>query len=205
MRWGARKGGAGGLLSRTAGFAGLGLAGQCAVIVGRMALLGLGTAFCFAPMVSLLATWYPEKRGQVIGYMSAGVGAGIFPPGLLVPWLSEHFGEHGWRLAWGLFGALSAVAVALVLAAVRDPEPIAHDHPDRPAPADKWRIYRNPRVIIMAAIYGINGLVYIIQAIFMVSYVVESGFEESTAGWLMAMSGLLSVVAGPSWRTPSHL
>ncbi len=204
-RWGARNAVATGLLILTVGFAGLALASAYPVVVGLMALLGLGTAFCFAPMVSLLATWYPEKRGMVIGCMAGGVGAGIFVTGLLVPWLSDQFGEHGWRLAWGLFAALAAVAVALVLAAVRDPAPVAHDHPDRPAPADKWRIYRNPRVIIMAAIYGIIGMVYIIQAIFMVSYVVESGFDEATAGWLMAMSGLLSVAAGPLWGSLSDV
>ncbi|UWN49799.1 Hexuronate transporter [Alcanivorax sp. ALC70] len=143
-RWGARNAVALGLFILTFGFAGLAVASDYRWILGLMGLLGLGTAFCFAPMVSLLATWYPERRGLVIGCMGAGVGAGLFGTGLLVPWLSDAFGDHGWRFAWGLFAAFSAVAVALVLIAVRDPEPLGSDDPQRPAPADKWRIYRHP-------------------------------------------------------------
>ncbi|QJX02426.1 MFS transporter [Alcanivorax sp. IO_7] len=90
-----------GLFILTFGFAGLAVASDYRWILGLMGLLGLGTAFCFAPMVSLLATWYPERRGLVIGCMGAGVGAGLFGTGLLVPWLSDAFGDHGWRFAWG--------------------------------------------------------------------------------------------------------
>ena len=42
-------------------------------------------------------------------------------------------------------------------------------------------------------------MVYIIQSIFMVSYVVEAGHGDDVAGWLLAMSGLLSVASGPLW------
>ncbi|HCE38444.1 MAG: MFS transporter [Alcanivorax sp.] len=204
-RWGARNAVALGLFILTFGFAGLAVAADYRWILGLMGLLGLGTAFCFAPMVSLLATWYPERRGLVIGCMGAGVGAGLFGTGLLVPWLSDAFGDHGWRFAWGLFAAFSAVAVALVLIAVRDPDPLGSDDPQRPAPADKWRIYRHPRVITMATVYGVIGMVYIIQSIFMVSYVVEAGHGDDVAGWLMAMSGLLSVASGPLWGSLSDI
>lgn len=202
-RWGARNTVVAGLAAVTFGFAGLAAASNYYLIVGLMALLGFGTAFCFAPMVSLLATWYPERRGLVIGCMSAGIGVGIFVIGLLVPWLSNLFGPDGWRVTWGIFAGFSGGVGLLVLLAVCDP-PVGDDtNTARPPSADKWMIYRNPRVITMALVYGIIGMVYIIQAIFMVSYVVESGFDETTAGWLMAMSGLLSVASGPLWGSLS--
>jgi MFS family permease len=202
-RWGARNTVIAGLAAVTFGFAGLAAASNYYLIVGLMALLGFGTAFCFAPMVSLLATWYPERRGLVIGCMSAGIGAGIFVIGLLVPWLSNLFGPDGWRVTWGVFAGFSGGVGLLVLLSVCDP-PIGNDiNMARPPSADKWMIYRNPRVITMALVYGIVGMVYIVQAIFMVSYVVESGFDETTAGWLMAMSGLLSVASGPLWGSLS--
>lgn len=204
-RWGARNTVVTGLAVVTLGFAGLAMASDYWVIVGLMAFLGFGTAFCFAPMVSLLATWYPERRGLVIGCMSAGIGAGLFSIGLLVPWLSQLFGADGWRAAWGVFACVSGLVALLVLLAVCDP-PLADDgQAARPPSADKWLIYRNPRVITMAVVYGIIGMVYIIQAIFMVSYVVESGFDETTAGWLMAMTGLLSVISGPLWGSLSDV
>jgi MFS family permease len=60
-------------------------------------------------------------------------------------------------------------------------------------------IYRNPRVLIVAATYGIIGLGYIVQTVFMVSFMVESGYSESIAGRYVAMMGLLSIIAGPLW------
>ncbi len=62
-----------------------------------------------------------------------------------------------------------------------------------------------PRVITMATVYGVIGMVYIIQSIFMVSYVVEAGHGDDVAGWLMAMSGLLSVASGPLWGSLSDI
>lgn len=198
-RWGAKQAVVLGLLIVATGFAGLALASHYLLIVALMALLGFGTAFSFAPMIALLATWYPEKRGQVIGFMSAGIGLGLLITGALVPWLLELFGDIGWRVAWGVFGASAVATGLLVLGVVRNP-PVERAGPDsRPPAADKWLIYTNPRVLVVASIYGIIGLCYIVQAVFMVSYVVESGFSEAVAGGLLAMSGLLSVASAPVW------
>lgn len=198
-RWGARRAVLIGLLSVTIGFAGLALASGYWLIVLLMALLGFGTAFTFAPMVSLLATWYPEQRGLMIGCMSAGIGAGISIIGLLVPWLYGLFGDNGWRVAWGVFAATGAVVMLLVFLVVRDPPVSSESATARPPSADKWLIYRNPRVLTVAMVYGIVGLIYIVQAIFMISFMIDSGFSEATAGWMMAMMGLLSMASGPIW------
>lgn len=198
-RWGARRTVVFGLAAVTAGFAGLSMAATYPVIVFLMALLGFGTAFSFAPMVSLLATWFPERRGLVIGCMTGGIGAGMLLTGLLVPWLYSVFGDNGWRVAWGAFAVAAIAAAALVLAFVQDPPASAPDSRERPPSADKWRIYGNPRVLTVATVYGIIGLTYIVQAVFMVSFMVESGYTEATAGTFMAMMGLLSVAAGPLW------
>lgn len=199
-RWGPRRAVLVGLLAVTLGFAGLTVASNYWLLVLLMAFLGLGTAFSFAPMVSLLATWYPQQRGLVIGCMSAGIGAGMFITGLLLPWLYSLFGDTGWRVAWACFATASCGVGLLVLLAVHDPPShTANTAAARPPAADKWLIYRNPHVLTVALVYGIVGLTYIVQAIFMLSYVVESGHSEATAGWLMAMMGLLSVFSGPLW------
>lgn len=205
-RWGARRAVIAGLLIVTAGFAGLAFADDYALIVFLMGLLGIGTAFCFAPMISLLATWYPQRRGLVIGCMSAGVGAGLFLTGLLVPWLNGLFGAEGWRVTWGVFAGIAALVTVLVLVAVSDPPVFeAATHSERPPSEDKWRIYRNPRVITMAVVYGIIGMVYIIQAIFMVSFAEASGIDSTTAGWMLSMYGLLSLISGPLWGSLSDI
>jgi MFS family permease len=198
-RWGARRTVVFGLITVTVGFAGLSVASSYPVLLCLKALLGFGTAFSFAPMVSLLASWFPEKRGLVIGCMSAGIGAGSLLIGFLVPWLYTQFGETGWRASWALFGGVALVVAALVAGALKDP-PDSRTGPEGTAPSvDKWRIYRNPRVLLVSGTYGLIGLTYIIQVIFMVSFVVEAGYSERTAGQLVAMMGLLSIAAGPAW------
>lgn len=198
-RWGARKTVLFGLVLDTLGFLGLAITSNYILIVVEMFLLGVGTAFCFAPMLSLLATWYPERRGLVIGFMTTGVGAGLLLAGLLVPWLSELFGSQGWRAAWAVFAGVGLVATLLVLTGVKDPPAFHHSETPSPSAADKWRIYRNGRVITMGIMYGIIGMVYIVQSLFMVSFAEHAGISNTTAGLLFSMYGLVSVAFGPIW------
>ena len=198
-RWGARRAVVFGLVTVTIGFAGISVASSYPALLFLKALLGFGTAFSFAPMVSLLAAWFPDKRGLVIGCMSAGIGAGSLLIGFLVPWLDSQFGDTGWRLGWGIFAVMGVAVAVMVLAIVRDPPSARVATDESPPSADKWLIYRHPRMLIVASTYGLIGLTYIIQVIFMVSFVVEAGYSERTAGQLVAMMGLLSIAAGPAW------
>lgn len=187
-----------GLISVALGFAGLTVASHYWLLLGLMALLGFGTAFSFAPMVSLLATWYPEKRGLVIGLMTSGVGMGMLLVGALVPAMTSLFGDNGWRASWGVFCAVAVVVAVLITVFAKDPPRLATSS-ESPPSDDKWLIYRNHRVVTVAAVYGIIGVTYIVQAIFMISFMVEEGHAESTAGAFMAMMGLMSIAAGPLW------
>lgn len=198
-RWGARFTVVFGLVSVAAGFAGLSVASEYPTLLMLMTLLGFGTAFSFAPMVSLLATWYPERRGLVIGCMTSGVGLGTLLVGLLVPLLYGWFGDSGWRFSWGAFAVVAITVALLVVLFVRDPDKPVLGEGEKPPSAEKWQIYRNPRVLTVATVYGIIGMTYIVQTIFMVSFMVESGHAESTAGRYVAMLGILSLAAGPLW------
>lgn len=202
-RWGARNTVVGGLLLVTLGFIGLAIADSYIPIVALMFALGVGTAYAFAPMLSLLVTWYPERRGLMIGYMTSGIGAGLFLVGLLVPWLIELFGAIGWRVCWGVFAAVAIAAAVLVLLGAKDPPAVDDAGRQALPPADRRRIYRNPRILTIAAVYGIIGVSYIVQAIFMVSFAQASGIASTTTGWLFSMSGLLSVICAPFWGSLS--
>ncbi|GGJ00945.1 MFS transporter [Halopseudomonas pertucinogena] len=197
-RWGARASVLFGMVIVALGFAGLIVAAQFWLVALLMGLLGFGTAFAFAPMVSLLATWYPDKRGLVIGCMSSGVGIGMLMTGLLVPWLFTAFGEQGWRASWALFALVAFLVTGMIALFVHDP-PSAGGAGAQLRSEEKWRVYRNPRVLIVAATYGIIGLGYIVQTVFMVSFMVEAGHGEATAGRFVAMMGLLSIAGGPLW------
>src|SRR5690606_31525716 len=198
-RWGAKASVMFGMLTVATGFIGLAVATHFWLVLGLMGLLGFGTAFAFAPMVSLLATWFPEQRGLVIGYMTSGVGLSILITGVLVPYLFEVFGDQGWRVSWGVFaGAALSVALMIGLFVRNPPKSLTSTAADM-SPDEKWRIYRNPRLLIVASTYGIIGLGYIVQTVFMVSFMVESGHNEAMAGRFMAMMGLLSIAGGPLW------
>lgn len=198
-RWGAKASILFGMLTVTVGFVGLAFAANFWLVMFLMGVLGFGTAFAFAPMVALLATWFPEKRGLVIGCMTSGVGLGVLVSGVLVPALLDAFGEHGWRVSWGVFAGAALFVVTMIALFVHNP-PKATTSAAGSLPSDeKWLIYRNPRVLIVATTYGIIGLSYIIQTVFMVSYMVETGHSASTAGRFMAMMGLMSIAAGPLW------
>ncbi|SDS07753.1 Cyanate permease [Halopseudomonas xinjiangensis] len=198
-RWGAKASILFGMLTVTVGFVGLAFAANFWLVMFLKGVLGFGTAFAFAPMVSLLATWFPEKRGLVIGCMTSGVGLGVLVSGVLVPAMFSAFGEHGWRVSWGVFAGAALFVAAMIALFVRNP-PQAKSSDAGGLPSDeKWRIYRNPRVLIVASTYGIIGMGYIVQTVFMVSYMVETGHSASTAGSFMAMMGLMSIAAGPLW------
>lgn len=198
-RWGARASILFGMLTVVAGFAGLVVASNFWLIAIFMGLLGFGAAFAFAPMVALLAAWFPDHRGLVIGCMSSGVGIGILVSGALVPVLFSVFAEQGWRVSWGVFAAISLLVTVMIALFVKDPPPTASSTSNVLSAEQKWLIYRNPRVLIVAVTYGIIGLSYIVQTVFMVSFMVESGYNESIAGRYVAMMGILSIIAGPLW------
>ncbi len=198
-RWGAKASILFGMLTVVTGFAGLVVVSNFWLIAIFMGLLGFGAAFAFAPMVALLAAWFPDHRGLVIGCMSSGVGIGILVAGALVPVLFSAFGELGWRVSWGVFAAIALLVTLMISLVVKNP-PQTTTSASNPLSSDqKWLIYRNPRVLIVAATYGIIGLTYIVQTVFMVSFMVESGYNESIAGRFVAMMGILSIAAGPLW------
>ena len=189
-----------GLCFAATGFTGLALSDNYWLSMALMALLGFGTAFGYTPLISLLGSWYPEKRGAVIGFANGGVGLGLFLAGALVPWLTTTWPDQGWRMVWGVFGAFAVVAGVVVGLFLRNPpHGGGSGNPSDPVPAARSGVYRNPHVINVGLIYGIVGLTYIVQTIFMYSYALESGIPSLVAGRLAAAMGLLGLVAGPLW------
>ncbi|MCH2558908.1 MAG: MFS transporter [Alcanivorax sp.] len=187
-----------GLVLVIAGFLGLSQTTRYGMALVLMVLLGMGTAFGYTPLISLLANTYPHRRGAVIGFVNSGVGIGMLLIGALAPPLTEAGGD-GWRQVWLLFaggGVLVTVLVALFLR--NPPRPLAADtaaalgEPDAP-------IFRNPHVVIVGLVYGVLGLTFIVQSTFMYSYALAADTPARTAGHLVSAMGMLSVFAGPAW------
>lgn len=179
-----------------AGFAGAAVGSHYVWLMCCMVLLGCGTAFTFTPLVSLLGAWYPTKRAAVIGFSNSGVGVGILVSGMLVPWMIETLGTTGWRWVWAVFAASALATAVLVALWLKDP-------PRSGAPTSVRQglrsVYRSPHVVVIGLIYGVVGLTYIVQTIFMFSFALDSGVDALMAGKLVSIMGILSIFAGPAW------
>lgn len=185
-----------GLAFAFCGFSGMALSSHYGLQMVFMAALGFGTAFTFTPLISLLGAWYPDRRGTVIGFANSGVGIGMLVSGALVPALTEQNPVDGWRHVWMVF-AISAAATGMLLA-------LLLRNPPRLAQAGGLKqgllgVYRSPHVLIIGLIYGVVGLTYIVQTLFMYSFALDAQVPPITAGRLVAMMGLISVFSGPAW------
>lgn len=185
-----------GLSLASVGFVGLTLFSAYPLLLLCMTLLGFGTAFTFTPLVSLLGAWYPDKRGMVIGFAGSGVGIGILLTGALVPMMTQDGNGEGWRLVWASFAVLGCFAVLMVALFLRNP-------PSNDAPVSMRSglatVYRDPHVMRMGWIYGIVGITYILQVLFMYSFALEADVPAVTAGRLVAVMGFASIFSGPAW------
>jgi MFS family permease len=195
-RWGGRMAVLSGVAMTMVGFTGLALASDYRVLVALMTLLGFGTAFAYTPVISLLAAWFPKRRGAVIGIANSGVGLGLLLSGALVPALTASYADRGWRIAWALFALAALAALVAGFFLLRNP---AAAGPAGSYKVNRAKVFRNPHVITVGMLYGIVGITYIVQAIFLYSFALESGVPALTAGRLAAMTGILSIFSSPCW------
>lgn len=185
-----------GIAFATAGFIGLSMVDSYLPALVLMTILGFGTAFGFTPLISLVSAWFPDKRGQMIGFMVSGVGFGMLLAGYLVPLIIGFFDDGGWRKAWLVFAAGGTIAFIMAVRFLLNP-PQLDSEPDQPT--DRRSVYRNPHVITVGTLYGIIGVIYMMQFVFMYSFALESGLSSTDAGDLTSMMGALVAISGPLW------
>jgi len=185
-----------GLSLGAAGYAGLSQFSAYPLLMLCMILMGFGTAFTFTPLVSLLGSWYPERRGMVIGFAGSGVGIGMLLTGTLVPVITQSGDEASWRMIWAIFAGIAVFVTVLVAIFLR--EPPQYEEPVSMRQGLKT-VYQNPHVVRMALIYGVVGLTYIVQVLFMYSFALDSGVAPQIAGRLVAVMGFVSIFSGPIW------
>jgi len=183
------------------GFTGLAIASSYYTLIVLMVILGAATAFAYTPMISLLGSWFSEQRGIVIGLSNSGVGAGMFLTGAIVPWLIEsgQNPDSGWRLVWSLFALCALVCAFVVVLVLRDPPRLAMATPSTGKSTGVIGAYRNRHVRLVGWIYGIVGVTYILQSLFMYSFALDTGLSPTAAGRLVALMGVLSIFAAPGW------
>jgi MFS family permease len=194
-RWGGRNAVLLGLGLTTAGFALLGLGSAYPLLLFAMLLLGCGTAFCYTPVISLLAGCYPARRGMVIGMANSGIGVGMLASSVLMPYLAASLGQDAWRWVWAIFCVTSLIAFGAAFSLL----PNQRTGGQAARAAAGASVYRNRRVQLVGLLYGVVGTTYIAQATFMYSFALESGLAPAVAAQLAALLAVLSVFAAPGW------
>lgn len=198
-KWGAKRTILLGMSLVSVGLIGLTFSASFWLIILFMLFLGIGTSFTYTPLISLLVAWFPKNKGFVIGLTTSGAGVGILFSGILVPYLGGVNPEFGWRIAWGVFSIISICVGLLTFIFIKNP-PAEKDFSVESGPQRSVKdIYRNPKIITVGLIYGVIGIFYIIQIIFIMSFMIESGINTQLAGQLMALNGILSIFSGPIW------
>ena len=173
-------------------------------------VIGLCSAAVSVPSMGLASTWFSKSlRGRAAGLIVVGSGIAIMISGVLIPYINQVAGAHGWRLSWRILGAATIVIACVALAALKnrpqelgltpvggedDPLPTATDSHS----AGKTSIYLNKTIYHLGAIYFLFGISYMIYSMFIVTILVEErGFPENTAGVLWVWLGFLSLFSGP--------
>ena len=92
------------------------------------AFMGLGfTLSANIPGVYLVAQWFPQKSGRIIGaYLMCGAFGGVAGP----PAAQALIAAEGWRICWGVLGAIAVGLGLLCGLLIRDKAPGA---------AGRWR------------------------------------------------------------------
>ncbi|SFE99168.1 MFS transporter [Alteribacillus iranensis] len=196
-KWGFKKTILFGMLLISIGFLNLSFAGTFWYSAVFMFLLGVGTAFVFTPLISLMIEWFPDKRGFVIGCVNSSGGIGLLFVGMLVPFLAEMYPETAWRLTWLIFCLMSALVTVLTVFYIKNPP--AKKKEMQPPSSPPMTIYKNRNVIIVGIIYGISGLTMIVHSTFINSFMLDSGLNEQLAGQLISISGILYIFSSPIW------
>lgn len=202
-KWGGKRTILLGISLVTLGLIGLAFTPSYPVTFLFMLLLGIGTSFSYTPLISLLVAWFPAHKGTVIRITTSGVGIGMLLTGMVVPSLESVF-NGGWRISWGLFAIISLIAGIVTFLFTKNP-PTNSPSSSTQKKTSANEVYKNPKVMIVGAIYGIIGITYIIQVIFIMSFMVEAGLDTKTAGILMALNGILSIFSGPTWGSISDV
>lgn len=201
-KWGSRKLIIIGTLLVTYGLVYLSFAQNFHSSIVGMLFLGIGAAFSYTPLVNILVGWYPQQRGMMIGFIISGLGLGSLISSLLIPVFTSWFSDSGWRYLWLLFGLVSLFSSFVSFRILRDPPKVLRKTVQEGHSYIR-DVYLNKKVILVAAIYGLIGLAYLIPQSFVFSFLLEANISEYSASHIVSIGSIMSIFSGPLWGTIS--
>jgi MFS family permease len=168
-------------------------------VVGVLAAAGL-CAVSWVPSGTLIARWFTERRGSMLGLAFSGMGAGVLAMGPLAQWLIT---RHGWRAAYLVLGVGTLVVLGpLVGFGVREapvkapPRGAAAEPAPAPMPArrDIGAALRTRAFWALFFAYLCTPLAVFAVVTHSVAFAVDHGFPRLFVAGIFGLTGLLSVV-----------
>ena len=178
-------------------------------------LSALGLAACgWVPSVILTEKWFPDKVGTALGFVTAGIGVGIFT---IVPLSNMVIESYDWRLA---FQVLAALVVLIILPAaffiLREP-PVVDDSASRAKgggasgasaqadcviPAHDWTVAtavrsRSFRFAVLAFFAG--GCLSQLLIMHQFAFMVDHGVAKTMGSNIVGIIGVTSIPGEMMW------
>ncbi len=178
-------------------------------------LSALGLAACgWVPSVILTEKWFPDKVGTALGFVTAGIGVGIFT---IVPLSNMVIESYDWRLA---FQVLAGLVVLIILPAaffiLREP-PVAGDavrskqnrevtntsvEEDCIIPAHDWTVAtavrsRSFRFAVLAFFAG--GCLSQLLIMHQFAFMVDHGVAKTMGSIIVGIIGVTSIPGKMMW------
>ncbi|WP_144508455.1 MFS transporter [Bacillus mycoides] len=175
----------------------IGLAVLSSFLIASICMLcaGAGSALVYTPLMSITVGWFPDKRGTVMGLLLSGAGIGMLFSGIIVPYVVRTFPEYSWRSSWFLFGVITCIVVFIASIVLKNPE-VTEDEGER---NDKSFLWKTKELYIIAWMYFIVGVVYLIPNLYQTSFMINNGMSASISGTVYAIAGMFSIVGAPVW------
>jgi MFS family permease len=164
--------------------------------VGVLAAAGL-CAVSWVPSGTLIARWFTERRGSMLGLAFSGMGAGVLAMGPLAQWLIT---TRGWRAAYLILGAGTLlVLLPLVAFGVRE-APAAPARPRAETGPPPGRALTAIGAALRTRAFWALFFAYLCTplAVFSVvthsvAFAVDQGFPRLFVAGIFGLTGLLSV------------
>ncbi|MDA2529761.1 MFS transporter [Bacillus cereus] len=165
------------------------------IVAFCMLCAGAGSALVYTPLMSITVGWFPDKRGTVMGLLLSGAGIGMLFSGIIVPYVVRTFPEYSWRGAWFLFGVITCIIVFAASVVLKNPEVTE----DEQKMSNRSFLWKTKELYIIAWMYFIVGVVYLIPNLYQTSFMIDSGISASISGTVYAIAGIFSIVGASVW------
>jgi MFS family permease len=172
--------------------------GSLYLMVGVLAAIGV-CAVSWVPSGALIARWFTERRGSMMGLAFSGMGAGVLVMGPLAQWL---IAGHGWRAAYLVLGVGTLVVLMpLIWLGIREAPAPPLRRSDEPAPAtagdtrdDVGDALRTRAFWALFFAYLCTPLAVFSVVTHSVAFAVDHGFPRLFVAGIFGLTGLMSVV-----------